>query len=144
MPRHTVQRYMTTAPLTVESRSTLAAAHQLMREHHIRHLPVVDDGQLVGVVSLRDLYLLETLRGVDAATETVREAMAAEPYTTTPDAPLDEVARAMADHKYGSAIVMERGRVVGVFTTVDALRALSDVLRRGRATVRARAGDRPA
>ncbi len=80
MARHTVQEYMSVAPVVVSSDRTLAEAHRLMRERNIRHLPVVDGGRLVGVVSQRDLYLLETLRGVDPGVELVREAMASEPY----------------------------------------------------------------
>ena len=83
-------------------------------------------------MSQRDLYLLETLRGVDATSETVEEAMTPEPYTVPPDASIEEVAREMAQHRYGSAVVVDGGAVVGIFTSVDGLRALSSVLRRGR------------
>lgn len=142
MARQTVQRYMTLSPRVISSGQTLAQARQAMRESNIRHLPVVDDGRLVGVVSQRDLYLLETLRGVDPASETVREAMSPEPFAVRPDAPLDEVALAMAQHRYGSAVVVDRGAVVGLFTTVDALRALAALLRRGgRGADPARASD---
>jgi acetoin utilization protein AcuB len=132
MARQTVQNHMTLSPQVVSSAHTLAQARQIMRERNIRHLPVVDDGRLVGMVSQRDLYLLETLRGVDPAAETVEEAMSPEPFAVKPDAPLEEVALAMAEHKYGSAVVVDQGVVVGLFTTVDALRALAAVLRRGR------------
>ncbi len=141
MARQTVQRHMTLAPVVISSRRSLAEAHQLMRENAIRHLPVVDDGRLVGMVSQRDLYLLETLRAVDPAIETVAEAMSPDVYAVRPDAPLDEVALAMADRRYGSAVVVDRGAVIGVFTTVDALRALASMLRRGR---RPAAADGPA
>jgi acetoin utilization protein AcuB len=96
------------------------------------------------MVSQRDLYLLETLRGVDAACDTVAEAMSNEPYTTSPDAPLDDVAREMAEHRYGAAVVVADARVVGVFTTIDALRALAAVLHRGRAAAASRVGSEPA
>lgn len=132
MTKHTVRRYMTVAPVVVSSDRTLAEAHRLMRERNIRHLPVVDDGALVGIVSQRDLYLLETLRGVDPAAETVREAMAVEPFRVSPDAALEDVASVMADRKYGSAVVVDGGVVVGLFTTVDALRALATIVGRRR------------
>lgn len=132
MARQTVQKHMTLSPQVISSQHTLAQARQVMRERNIRHLPVVDEGRLVGVVSQRDLYLLETLKGVDPASETVKEAMSPEPFAVRPDAPLDDVALAMAERKYGSAVVVDRGVVVGLFTTVDALRALAVVLRRGR------------
>ena len=131
MPRHAVHRYMTVGPQVVSIRQTIAQAHQLMREKGVRHLPVVDGARLVGVVSQRDLYLLETLKGVDPATEAVEEAMTPDPYTVRPETPLGEVAQAMADGKYGSAVVVDKGAVIGVFTTVDALRALAGLLRRG-------------
>ena len=131
MSKHTIQRYMTVNPIVISSQRTLSEAHQTMREHGIRHLPVVDAGRLVGVVSQRDLYLLGTLHGVDATSETVEEAMTPEPYTVPPDASIEEVAREMAQHKYGSALVVDRGAVVGIFTSIDGLRALSSVLRRG-------------
>lgn len=130
MGKHTVQQHMTVAPVVIASDRTLAEAHRLMRERSIRHLPVVDHGRLVGIVSQRDLYLLETLRGVDPASETVGEAMSADPYAVPPDAPLEAVATAMAEKKYGSAVVVDRGSVIGLFTTVDALRALASVVRR--------------
>ncbi len=95
-----------------------------MRKHHIRHLPVLDGGKLVGVVSLGDLHLVETLAEVDPAKVRVEEAMSAEPYTVSPDTPVGDVAAEMAEHRYGCAIVVDEQKVVGVFTTVDALRAL--------------------
>lgn len=144
MSRHTVARYMSADPIVVSSDRTLAEAHELMRRHHIRHLPVVDGGRLVGIVSQRDLYLLETLRGVDAGCETIAEAMSNDPYTAAPDAALDEVAREMAEHRYGAAVVVAAGKVVGVFTTVDALRALATLLHRGRTAAGSRVGVEPA
>jgi acetoin utilization protein AcuB len=135
MTKSTVRRFMSVSPAVIESHRTLADAHAIMRERHIRHLPVVEGGRLVGVVSQRDLYLLETLRTVDAASETVTEAMSADPYRVSPDSPLEEVAHEMADRKFGAAVVMEGEQIVGIFTTVDALRALAAVLRRGRAPV---------
>jgi acetoin utilization protein AcuB len=128
--RHTVQRYMTVAPAVIGSERSLADAERLMRERGIRHLPVVDGGHLVGMVSQRDLYLVGTLRSVDPAFASVREAMTAEPFSVAPDAPLDEVVAVMAERRYGSAVVVDRGSVIGVFTTIDALRALSSLLRR--------------
>lgn len=131
MARHTVRRFMTAGPHSISSQHTLAEAHRLMREKGIRHLPVVDDGRLAGVVSQRDLYLLETLRGVELARERVEDAMSDEPYVVSPDAPLDEVAEAMATRRHGSALVVERSEVVGIFTSTDALRALVILLRQG-------------
>ncbi|MGK4008248.1 CBS domain-containing protein [Sorangium sp. So ce1036] len=124
----TVKRYMTASPHTIGLAQSLAHAHKVMREHRIRHLPVLDGGALVGVISERDLHLIETLRDVDPEKVAVEEAMTPVVYTISPDARLDEVSREMAEHKYGSAIVIEHGKVVGVFTTTDGMRALAELL----------------
>ncbi len=129
MASQPIRRYMTGSPHAISSRRTLADAHLAMREKGVRHLPVVDEGKLVGVVSQRDLYLLETLRGVDVSRELVEDAMSDEPYVVHPDAELADVAEAMAVHKHGSALVVERTEVVGIFTSTDALRALVSLLR---------------
>jgi acetoin utilization protein AcuB len=125
---------MTLAPVTVAVDSTVGEAHRLMRDRRIRHLPVVRGGQLVGIVSQRDVYLLETLKGFDPTTATVEDAMAADVYAVPPDARLEEVADEMARRRIGSAVVVERGEVVGLFTTMDALHALA-ALARGRGVV---------
>lgn len=121
----TVSEHMTPSPFTIGNDQPLARAHALMAEHKIRHLPVLHGGKLVGIVSMGDLHLLETLGKVDLAGATVDEAMTPEPYVVPPDARLRDVAAEMAKHKYGTAIVAREGKVVGIFTTVDALRALT-------------------
>jgi acetoin utilization protein AcuB len=120
----TVREFMTRNPVTIGDQMSLAAAHRVMRENQIRHLPVLSSGKLVGVLSLRDLHFIETLPGVDPQEVLVSEAMSPDVYTATPSTPLEEIVSAMADNKYGSVIVVDHGRTVGVFTTVDALRAL--------------------
>jgi len=123
-----VQKWMSTSPVGIERTETLGQAHAIMHKEGIRHLPVLDHGKLVGLVSMRDLHLIETLQGVDPAEVQVGEAMSTHPYFVAPDAPLDEVVAEMAEHKYGAAVVMQNHKVVGMFTTVDALRALSELL----------------
>ena len=122
-----IQRYMTSNPLTIDDDQPLAVAHRMMRDHRIRHLPVLHGGQLVGMLSLRDLYFLETLRGVDPLDAVVSEAMSTDTFAVPPTTLLDEVVREMAENKYGSVVIVDDGHVVGVFTTVDALWALLEL-----------------
>jgi acetoin utilization protein AcuB len=128
-----VQQYMSAVPVTIGIDQTMSTAHQLMREHRIRHLPVLAGGRLAGVVSDRDLHLVETLRDVDPDKVAVEDALSPDPYTVAPETPLDEVVQTMADRKLGSALVVRGTRVVGIFTTVDALHALAALLQRRRA-----------
>lgn len=123
-----IDKYMTPSPYSIGQEQPLAQAHKLMREHQIRHLPVLHGGKLVGMLSDRDLHLIETLRDVDPEQVTVEEAMSEAVYTVPPRAPLDEVVRELADHKYGCAVVEDSGKVVGVFTTIDAMRAFAEIL----------------
>jgi len=121
---------MTAQPWTIERGATLRDAHALMQAHQIRHLPVLEAGRLVGLVTERDLRLLEATTPVDAATTPVDRAMIERPFIVTGDTALDEVVSIMSDHKYGSAIVVGRDGVEGIFTSVDACRVLAELLQR--------------
>jgi acetoin utilization protein AcuB len=124
-----IRQFMTPRPQCIERQQTMSEAHRLMRQKRARHLPVLADGRLVGILSLGDLHLLEGLAEVDPDRVRVEAAMTPDPYCVSPEAPLDEVVDVMAGNKYGCAVVLEAGRVVGIFTTVDALEAFARVLR---------------
>jgi len=112
----------------------MSQAHELMRAHRIRHLPVLAGGKLVGIVSDRDLHLMETLPDSDPDEVTVEEAMTDNVYAVGLDDPIDAVAERMAARKYGCAVVVSpRGIVEGIFTTIDAMQVLADVLRKATA-----------
>ncbi len=123
-----MQKYMTTTPFTIGQEQSIAKAQEIMKQHSIRHLPVLHAGKVVGLISERDIQLVETLKDVDPNTVLVGDAMSQDPYTVHPDASLDEVVETMAENKYGSAIVIDNDKVVGIFTTIDALITLSDLL----------------
>lgn len=127
MPK--VDKFMTTSPHTIGDDQPLSQAHVTMGKHKIRHLPVLRGGKLVGVLTDRDLHLVETLKDVDPEKVAVEDAMSVNVYAVAPQAELDEVAAEMAEHKYGCAVVMDNNHVVGVLTTVDIARALAEVLR---------------
>jgi len=127
---------MTPGPLTIGPDRSLAAARQMMLDHHIRHLPVLASGRVVGLLSERDLLLVQSAPGVNPTEVSVAEAMSRDVFTAEPDAPIGEVIETMIDKKIGSAVIVEGDRVIGVFTTVDALAALHDLLRMGDDTLR--------
>jgi acetoin utilization protein AcuB len=124
----TIERFMTPSPHTIGHDQALSVAHRIMREFGIRHLPVLMGGKLIGMLSQRDLHFIETLRDVDPEQVKVNEAMSQDVYAIGPRSSAREVAKEMAVHKYGAAVIVDGGRVAGVFTTVDALRALSELL----------------
>lgn len=124
----TIESFMTPAPQSIGSAQPLARAHAYMREQKIRHLPVLEGGKLVGMLTERDLAIAALFENVDPNALTVEEAMSTEVYAVPPSAKLAEVVREMAEKKYGSAVVLEKTKVVGIFTTVDACRALAAML----------------
>lgn len=127
---HAISQYMTEAPVTIDRHATLATAHELMRELDIRHLPVLEDGKLVGIVSRGDLHLIETVADFSLEDVEVEEAMTADPYVVGLDAPVGDVLDAMVTHKYGCAIVVaEDGTIAGLFTTHDAMKVLASCMR---------------
>lgn len=121
----TIGDVMTPQPLTIGRDQKLVVAHKMMTDNGVRHLPVLERGELVGVVSQRDLYFVETIAGVDKFEDKVDDAMSLDARTFEPDTPLAKVARQMVEHKLGCAVVVERGRVIGIFTAMDALRLLA-------------------
>jgi acetoin utilization protein AcuB len=122
----TISQFMTSGPFTIGREQSLAAAKQLMSKSHVRHLPVLHGGKLVGMISERELDVIEALPGSKQLS--VEDAMVPDVYLASADAPLDTVAAEMARLKVGSAVVVKDDIVVGVFTAVDGLRALAEVL----------------
>lgn len=134
MKSEPIYKYMSVCPQTVTRDRTLGEAKALMKERGFRHLPVVDENAIVGLLSLREVELVMAASGPDSDMLTVEFAMTPEPYLVAPDSDLAEVAREMATRRCGSAIVVDRTSVVGVFTTVDALLALARFAAREGAT----------
>jgi acetoin utilization protein AcuB len=124
-----VSRYMTPNPYAIGSRDTLAEARSMMQEHRIRHLPVVDEDRLVGIVSDRDLASCVT-------DDRVADAMTSDVATVNENAPLDEVVNLMDAGKFGSVVVTGKHGIEGIFTVTDAMRAFGEFLRRADAAER--------
>ena len=124
----TVQDFMTQQPQSIESKETVQKARDLMSQRGVRHLPVTRDGALVGILSEREVNLTSGVESIDPSQLLVIDVCSEDPYQVTPDTPLWQVAQVMGDKCYGSALVVEDGRLAGIFTTVDACRALHQVL----------------
>ena len=124
-----IDRYMTREPYSVASTDTLARVRHMMHAHAIRHLPVIDGGKLVGVVSDRDLIAIENMLGVDLAHVEVSRVMS-RPLQVWGETPLDEVAELMMKRKADCVVVQGGHGVQGIFTSSDAMYALTDLLRR--------------
>jgi acetoin utilization protein AcuB len=128
-----IREYMTTCPLTVRPADTVALAQSIMESRSIRHLPVVEGDVLCGIVTDREARLTERI-GI-ARTTLVKDVMFP-PVALDQGTPLSRVVSEMAGRHSDAVVITRQGQVVGVFTTVDALRVLSELLvpRRIRAT----------
>ena len=130
-----VRDLMTENVYTLSPDDSALAAYDLMDEKHIRHVPIVDDGDLVGLLSERDLlrYALsnpqelpisaqrELLKGLRLA-----ELMTSVPYTVEPDTDVAEAGRLLLEFKFSSLPVVEGGALVGILTESDFVRWVSE------------------
>ena len=127
MRQYLVKDYMTTHPHWIRKEATLGEAMEMMSKHRIRHLPVKSEDKVIGIVSERDIKLVLWMPGKDQDKTQLSSFCRDDPFTVEPQTPLAEAAKKMADIHYGSAIVMEGNTLVGIFTTVDACRALAEI-----------------
>ncbi len=116
---------------TIAPSATLAEAREMMVGAEIRHLPVIDQGRCVGMLSQGDLYAAEAFLAADPDQTLVEQAMAQDLYRVGPQTPLAEVAKTMVERRIGSVLVEENGRLKGLFTNTDACKMLATVLEVG-------------
>lgn len=115
---------MTTHPHSIRLDETVQTARRKMSELGVRHLPVLSAGSLRGVVSDRDLKMV---RG-DGRDVVLEDICVDDPVTVDVDTNVFVVASLLADKRVGSVLVTEDGRLIGIFTTTDACRVLSELL----------------
>jgi CBS domain-containing protein len=127
----TVKVAMTPFPWSIDIDEPLARAREMMDAHAIHHLPVTDQGDLVGVITGREVALGTAIAAARDGGEPfrVREVCVLHAYAVADTEPLDRVLATMAEDRVGSALVTRRGKLVGVFTVTDACRLLAEWLR---------------
>lgn len=122
---------MTPFPYHIAADATLADAVAMMNEHNVRHLPVFDAGDIVGILSERDIERAK-IPGHPLREEIelrVGDLCTQRPYFVDVSDPLDRVLDTLVQKRIGSALVLKEGELAGVFTAVDACELLSRVLR---------------
>jgi acetoin utilization protein AcuB len=124
-----VRNSMTTSPVTIVPETPIFDALNLLKRNKIRQVPVVTHGgDLVGLVTERDVLMVSpspatTLSIYEVnyllSKMTVREVMVKSPATISPDATIEEAAVIMREHKFGSLLVVDKGKLVGIITESD-------------------------
>jgi len=126
-----VREIMMGSPVTLKPEDSLDLANDVISLGRIRHIPVVDGGRLVGIVTERDLIgaaatqifgLKNKSKSALLKSVKIKEVMKKRVVTVAPNTPIKEVAHLMADKKVGCVPVVSDGVVVGLVTTTDILR----------------------
>lgn len=126
-----VKSVMTPFPYSVALDAPIGAARKLMLEKHVHHLPVTDGSRLAGIVTDRDIKLLlgPEIGSPDPRELTVEDAYVADGFAVDLETPLVDVLAIMIERHLGAALVTGHGRLAGIFTAMDACRALHDHLK---------------
>lgn len=123
----TMKDCMTPMPHTIGLNLPIERAIDMMDEFNIRHLPVLERGKICGMLSDRDLKLAQKFE--DFANLRVEDVMSAAVFTVKEDTLAIDTVHELARQKIGSAVVLdEKGHVAGIFTVIDGLRLLEQVL----------------
>lgn len=121
-----VEEFTSPYVISVSSKDTLDTALNLLQENGIRHLPVIDDGEVKGMISERDI--LTHMGKVWDRILHVEDIMNTDILSVNSNDNLGDVAFQLSSEKKGSALVLdEEGKVYGIFTTTDALNALVEI-----------------
>jgi len=127
-----IESVMTTFVLSVEIDDTLRIAEDRMIDNEVRHLAVTDAGELVGVISDRDLGFLANSPEAGLRDRLrVRDVCSLELYAVGVDEPLDRVLEQMVEQQVGSVLILDGEKLAGVFTVTDVCRCFADFLQRG-------------
>jgi CBS domain-containing protein len=118
-----VKEIMMSSPVTLKPGDTLQLASDMISLGSIRHLPVVENGRLLGILSARDVMAVG-LKNRSALLKSmpIKGVMKRRVITVAPDTPIVEAARLMADKKIGCLPVLSDGTLVGLVTTTNILR----------------------
>ncbi|NTV13909.1 MAG: CBS domain-containing protein [Desulfobulbaceae bacterium] len=121
-----VKNWMKVNPVTIERTALLQEAAALMEEHAIRHLPVVEDGQMVGFITQTDLrqYFFPSM----VEKIPVHDVMVANPITIDVNSSIEKAARLIHDFKIGGLPVMDKKKLVGVITSSDIVSGFIEVM----------------
>jgi len=126
-----IKAVMTPFPYSVGRDDSLETARSMMTEHGIRHLPVMDGGELASVIGEREIDLAQDARSASSlpGPQLVGDIALRGAYVVELTEPLDIVLSRMADDHLDCAVVVKEGKLVGIFTTTDACRTFGTLLR---------------
>lgn len=124
---YTVGDAMTMNPITISSNKTLRDAAKIMKTEHVGSLLVTEDKQIVGIITERDIVKKAVAALGNPSLKKVKEIMATDLVTTTPDEDIFEAIRIMRDYNFRHLPVKHNGKIVGLITLKDILKIEPDL-----------------
>lgn len=133
MRKNLVRDWMTANPVTIDPKTSLHDAHKLMRDRHVRRLLVVEEGRLVGIVTLGDVQSAEPSSATSLsifelnyllAKLTIDAIMTRKVISVASDATVRDAARLMLENTIGGLPVMDGDKLAGIITESDIFRVL--------------------
>jgi len=122
MAKTTVREAMTSLPRSIERSEGVVEAAQTMASEDVGSLPVVEGGELVGMITDRDLVIHVVAKALDPRSVTVSEVATRNPVVASPEEPLDEALQRMAQEQVRRLPVVDDGRLVGILAQADVAR----------------------
>ncbi|MEN8124968.1 MAG: CBS domain-containing protein [Bacteroidota bacterium] len=131
-----IRNLMTKEVVTLTPTDTLYTAEKRLKTNHIRHIPVIEDDKLIGLISLSDLKRVSFIDAYSKeGTEdtpvynllTIKDMMIKNPVTVSPDSTILEVSKLLASKEFHSLPVVEDGKLIGIVTTTDLLHFFIDL-----------------
>jgi CBS domain-containing membrane protein len=125
-----ISSIMTKEVITLSLKNSLYSAEKRMKTNHIRHMPVVDEDKLIGLISLSDLQRISFIDAYSKeGTEdtpvynmlSINDMMIKNPLTASPETTILEVSKLLASKEFHSLPVVDNGKLVGIITTTDLL-----------------------
>ena len=121
-----ISSVMTPCPYTIHASASIDEALEMMGVRGIRHLPVVENGDLLGVLSERDIAVAKNVCDTSGYCPLVGDICHKDPLVADGDATVAEVAKEMAEEKAEVALIADsEGNFLGIFTTIDACKTLA-------------------
>lgn len=129
-----IREIMTENVVTISSSDNIWDIERIFRINHLRHAPVLENGDLVGMISLIDLRRTnpteddEDISNQEMQRQTAAQIMAPDPVALQSDQPLKDAALVFSENEFHAVPVMERGHLVGILSTTDIIRFLIDAI----------------
>jgi acetoin utilization protein AcuB len=124
-----IHQVMTPWAFWIASHQTIGLAHDMMKKYGIRHLPIQDESnKVIGLLYERDVLFAKAWAKDSSSDMSVTDVCLPEPYQVDPKTPLTEVLKYMVKERCDCTLIVDQGKLCGIFTATDACKTLHDMI----------------